>query len=516
MAAQYRLLIDWQDNDWAAASADVTARTLDQRNPVTVRYGRDQARQLSPISPGELACELDNASRDYSPENSASPLAGYVTSGRKVSFQAVNAGATTVLYSGYVDDFDLKPGVGDQSVPVTCIDALGRLRGVQVTTPMHQGIRTGDAINYVLDAVGFPPDKRDIDPGVSFLPFWWLDQTDAYEAVMALVDSDGPAALVTVDENRNFVFRDRHHRLTRAASLTAQATWRSADIEPVLSEPVVYNHGWKEIVNSVSVEVPVRTIDSNFTAVWTSEGLITVPAGSTGATVIAHASTPFLNAVTPVDGTDFDTISGSVTVSISQTSGQSTGITLVAGGGVDATVQGLSLRANAVNSTNVVVSAEDAESVGKYGPKSLDAGRLPVWANVYDAAAILTLIVAKRGERLPTLQVTMRGGGSPQRLAECLGRNLSDRVHVTESLTGLDSDCFIEQIQHTVGQGGTEHVTTFGVEKIPPVVSNPFTFDLAGAGFDQGLFNGPGADNPANMFRFDTVGQGFDQGVFSY
>jgi hypothetical protein len=58
-------------------------------------------------------------------------------------------------------------------------------------------------------------------------------------------------------------------------------------------------------------------------------------------------------------------------------------------------------------------------------------------------------------------------------------------------------------------------VTSFGVEKIPPVVTNPFTFDLAGAGFDQGQFVGGGIDNPATMFRLDTAGQGFDQGVFS-
>jgi hypothetical protein len=139
-----------------------------------------------------------------------------------------------------------------------------------------------------------------------------------------------------------------------------------------------------------------------------------------------------------------------------------------------------------------------------------------VWANLFDAQAILQLIVAKRGERLPSLQVTMRGAGSTARLAECITRNLSDRIHLTESLTGLDADCFIEQIQHSITQGGIEHVTTFGVEKIPPVVATPFTFDLAGAGFDQGLFAGGALENPATMFRLDTAGQGFDQGLFSY
>jgi hypothetical protein len=78
----------------------------------------------------------------------------------------------------------------------------------------------------------------------------------------------------------------------------------------------------------------------------------------------------------------------------------------------------------------------------------------------------------------------------------------------------LDADCFIEQIQHSIGQGGLEHRTTFGLEKAPVPTSNPFTFDVTGAGFDQGNFTGTGVDDPATMFQFDVAGHGFDQGCF--
>jgi hypothetical protein len=509
--AAYSLLIDWQDNDWASPYADVTSRVLDQRTPVTIRYGRDQARQLSPLAGGELNCELDNQSGDYSPENTASPLAGYVTSGRRVSFRAATSSTETVLYSGYIDDFDIKPGLNDQSVPVTCIDALSRLKGQKVTTALYQGIRTGDAVGYLLDAVGFPSAKRDLDAGASY---WWLDDTDAYEALMAILDSEGPAALAYFDGQRNFVFRDRHHRLTYSASLTAQATWRSSAVEPVLSDPVVYNHGWKEIINAASVEVPQRTRGADLIDVWTSQGLLSVPAGTT-ATVIARSSDPFASAVAPVQDTDYTLMSGAATVTISQTSGQSTVISIAAAAGNDAVLQDLKLRAIAITSTSVMVTVEDAGSISKYGRKTYDSGRLPVWCNSYDAAAILGLIVAQRAERLPTMQVTMRGAGNRLRLAQCLHRNLSDRVRITESLTGIDADFFIEQISHTITAGGSEHVTTFGVEKTQPVVSNPFTFNVAGKGFDDGYFAGGSVDNPSTMFRFDTAGHGFDQGVFA-
>lgn len=512
MPATYKLYIDWKGNgNFVDAGDDVTARVLDQRSPLSVQYGRDQSRQLSPTSPGQLGFMLNNISRDYSPENASSPLAGYVTSGRHVQLVATNGASSTVLYDGYIDDFTLQPGINDRSVPVSCLDALGRLKGVSVTTPLYQGLRTGDAVNLVLDAAGWSAAARDIDAGATYMPFWWLDNTDAFDALMSLCDSEGAPALVTVDAAGRIVFRDRHHRLTRSASLTSQATWRSSGTEPCISDPVTYNHGWKEIVNTASMDVPIRQIDTDPTVVWSAGGVLTLASGDT-LNIAAGASSPFINAIVPAANTDYNLVSGSVSVSLSQTSGQSTTIVLTSVGG--AVVQNLQLRAQAIQAPTITVTVTDQQSIAKYGPKSLDTSRLPIWAGQYDALAVLSLIVGKRAERLPTLQVTMRGAGGTARLTECLTRNLSDRVHLAESLTGLDSDCFIEQIAHSIGQGGTEHVTTFGVEKAQVIPTNVFTFDTSGQGFDQGVFGGGGLDNPSTMFRFDTAGVGFDQGVF--
>lgn len=512
MSASYQLLIDWKDNGFSDLGVDdVTARTLDQRTTVTVKYGHDQARQFSPISPGECDFEINNISRDYLPDNASSPLNGYVQPGRHVRLIASTATTNAALFDGYIDAFDLKPGLNDRSVPMTCVDALGRIKGVSVTTSLYKGIRTGDAINVLLNAAGWSSVARDIDPGASFLPYWWLDGADAFEALMELVYSEGAPALVTVDRNGSIVFRDRHHRLTRPASLTSQATWSSSAIEPVLSDPITYNHGWSEIVNSITVEVPIRTVDGGPSQIWTSPGMLSVVAGMP-LQIIIHGSTPFQDATVPVQDVDYTLVSGDVTPSLSQTSGQSTTLTLTSVGG--AVIQDLQVQATAIQSTSVVVSAQDAASVSRFGQRTIDTSLLPVWANAYDVAAILALIIAKRGDRLPTLQVTMRGGGSPLRLAECLTRSLSDRVHLNESLTGLNADCFIEQIAHSIDSGGQQHVSTFGVEKVPALVVTPFTFDVSGQGFDQGLLGGGGLDNPATMFRFDTAGVGFDQGVF--
>jgi hypothetical protein len=119
-----------------------------------------------------------------------------------------------------------------------------------------------------------------------------------------------------------------------------------------------------------------------------------------------------------VQDTDYSVI-GTVAVALSRTSGESTTITLTSAAAPSSRT--CSCGRFKLQSTTVVVTVEDQPSIAKYGRKSLQDVRLPVWANQYDAEAILDLIVAKRAERLPTVTVTMRGAANPYRLAECLG-----------------------------------------------------------------------------------------------
>lgn len=509
----YALYVDWNDDgDFVDTGENVTARALDQRTPVSTRVGRDQARALSPTAAGTAAYELNNISRDYSPENAGSPLAGLVQPGRRTLFTMFYDSTTYVLYNGFLDNFSIKPEYGQRSADVTCLDALGQLNGVKVSTSMYTGIRTGTAVGYVLDAAGWPAALRDLDPGATIMPWWWLDEADAWQALQELADSEGPASLLSVDGDGKIVFRDRHHRLLTAASQTVQATWRSSGTEPTVSAPATYNHGWKEIVNDISFSVPVRTPAAGLSVVWTAPGRITIATGQT-VQVTARSTDGFFGAVVPVAGTDYTAVAGSVLVVMGKTSGGSTTVSLTASGGA-AIVDNLQVRAIALTTAaTLVVHGEDPVSIEAFRRRSLPDIRQPVWASQYDASDIIDLILGRRAQRLPTITVSMVGG-DVTRVLQQVSRDLGDRVHVIEEHTGLDADCWIEQISHTVTQGGAEHRTAFGLEKAPEVISNPFTFDVAGQGFDDGVFVGTGYDDPSLMFMFDVTGQGFDDGVF--
>jgi len=486
---------------------DVTARVL-TRSPVTVGYGRDQARALAPGRPGTAAFELNNESRDYSPENTSSPLSGDLGPGREMLIENTLDNFARTVYRGFLDDFDVSPDLESRSVQVSCLDAMGALAEVTLSTPLLFSVRTGDAIRAVLDAAGWPDDKRDIDAGASVIRWWWEEGSDAAAAIDKLVASEGPPALATVGANGSFVFRDRHHRLLRPASLTAQATFGVGTAEPVMSPPMVYDAGWRDVVNSVTFAVEERDPAPVLAVVWESEATHAIAEGET-LTVTAQASDPFVAAVVPVAGTDYSLRSGAVTMSLSRDSGQAITIYIKASVG-PAVLTGLRLRAYPVPVTRTVqVHAEDTTSIETHRRRSYpgDVG----WAATGDARAIAQIILARRAERAPTVSMRMLGVNSA-RLNEQLSRDLSDRVHIgPEPETGVNFDAHIEQVQHTFDT--FLHQTTFGCEKAADIPANVFRFDTAGVGFGQGVFAQEGLDDPANMFRFDIAGRGFNQGL---
>lgn len=507
--ARYEISVDWAgDGTFTAPGDNITSRVFDRGTPLRVQYGRETARTYSPLTGGRGQFELNNSSRDYSPENASSMLAGNVRPGRPVRMRATLSGVTYVLVRGFLDDFEVLPKTGQKCVQITLVDALTQLRETHLSTPVYRGVRTGEAVGYLLDAAGWTAG-RDLDPGASTLPCWWAEGQDAFSALQQILDAEGPGSLAAIGSDGEFVFRDRHHRILRTASTTEQATFRASGAEPVMSD-LSYDHGWRDIVNSVTFAIPVRLPAVAEATVWQMQGTRTIADGET-AEFTASASEPFINAVAPVAGSDFTLVSGTVSTALSRTSGQATTVYVTASGG-PAIVADMSVRAVPMDvSVTATVQAEDTVSVGRYGRRSWPTGRVPTLAGVNDATAIADIILAHRAERLPTVSITLKGGGTARMLHQ-LARDLSDRVRIVDPETGLDAAFWIEQIDHTVSKG--DHRTVFGCEKIPTAAASPFTFNKSGAGFNDGNFGDTGRDDPASVFIFDHATQGqFDVGL---
>lgn len=501
----YAVQIDWdKDGDFSEASEDVTDRV---RGPITVMYGRDQATALAPTISGRGEFALDNRSRDYSPRNTLSPIYGKVKPGRPVKISRGVGSDTYTLFHGHTDDQPINPQLDSRTVNLSLVDWLGDFNSHDITTPLYQGIRTGQAINYILDAAGWPADLRDIDPGATLIPWWWENDTDALAALDRVLRSEGPPALLTTGVDGEIVFRDRHHRLTRSGSLTSQGTWTGDPANPpTMGRGFTYDEAWSNIINTASVSVDVRQALA-VEDVWTSEASLTLLAGEVRI-INASSSDPFLNAVTPVAGTDFTTVAGSVTVRLIGTSGLSVGIELTAVGGT-AIISNLKLRANPVRVTHTYqVRVSDAQSIDDYGPRSFPSD-MP-WCSPHEAEAILRQVVATRSQPLPVLSVPFQCREDDV-AALLLTRDLSDRVTVVEPETALDLDFYIEQIQHTIDRS-VDHVITFGLEAAPQEVGNAARADVGNADECVAAF---GIDDAAFLILTDstTPGRRVDEGL---
>lgn len=512
----YELLADWsRHGTFANVLEDLTSHIAD--NPdIFVSYGRDQSQATTVATAGKLTFALNNPDQFFSSENPSSPITGNVVPGTPVKLLKTHQLATRTLFSGVLDNFDVDPQAAAKTFTAEVLDAT--VRGAEpLSTELYSGLRTGDAIGLILDAIAWSGD-RDLDPGATVMPWWWEEGTDPVEAIEKLVASEGPPAIAYV-HGGTFVFRDRHHRLLRPASQTSQATFTHAI--PAGSGPVgsfmirsdsfSYDHGLRHIVNTVNFSVGQRE-PGDITEVWSTDTPITFADGQTK-TIIIETNDPFFNAMTPAAGVDYD-VTGVVSVSLSRTSGQAATLTITASGG-PAIITRLALRAVSVPVVRTIdVSVEDTASISKHTTQPWP-GQVPPFANVYDAEAIARRIIATYATNRPvvTFQITNL---DDDYMTQILDRRVSDRIRVINDSISLDAEFIIERITHSIRKLGVIHSVEFGCQVVDPTQSeNIFTFDVAGKGFDDGAFGIDGIDNADNTLMFDVAGRGFDDGVFA-
>jgi hypothetical protein len=492
---------------------------------ISIDYGRDQARQLNPGKIGTASLNVTNADGRYSPENVSSPLTGDLDPARMTSGNVEFLGTDYPLFRGRINDFTINAARNNRSVAFSFQDDQAVLQGVKLSTGFYQGIRTGEALGVILDIVGWT-GGRDIDLGATVMPYWWVEGTDALSAVNDLVASEGPPSIAYVDPAGTFVFRDRHHRLLRAESVYSQAAFAAAAVDcdaPAVTgysytdDQFTYQHGWRDIVNSASFDVDERRADTDYSAVWTSDSVLTVGPGET-VQIQASASDPFID-LQDLTTADVSWNSGSVVLSAAynRRTGQSVTISLTATGGT-AIITYMQIRARSVPVVNTRrVSFSDTSSISRHGERTYP-NDVP-WAGVNDAYAVAQLVVSRYAERRPTVTLSV-SPKDPAHFVQILRRTISDRITIVNGELGLDSDFFIESVSHTIQRIWSDrppvHTVTFGCEKdASTTTSAPFTFDVKGAGFNQGVFDPTVPDAPDTVFIWDDPDQGqFDFGKF--
>jgi hypothetical protein len=514
----YFLGADWsRQSTYANALEDLTGYIDDAE--LVASWGRDTGRATSSSTAATFQFSLVNnkigAERYFSPENTASPIAGKIWPGTPILWQKTLSGATTTMFDGELDSIEIDPDDPAQTFTGQALDAWGKPGAEKLSTPLYTGIRTGEAIAVILDAIGWT-GPRELDPGATVIPYWWEDGTDAATAVQKLVDSEGPPAIAFV-QGGTFVFHDRHHRVLTTAASTSQGTFSVAIPGPstpgtfkIRDKTFTYDHGVKALANSVVFEVDQRK-PAEPARIWETEDTFSLGVGE-AYTIDIKPSDPFVNAVAPVENQEYTLLSGAVTPTLSRTSGQSLVLTLTAGG-TGAVVQGMAVVASLIPVARTVKVSDEVPGLNPRDRVTW-AGTAP-WANIYDAKVLAQRIVAIYSKNRPLVTFEIENLDDTY-LAQILARKVSDRITIRNDKLGLNADFIIERITHTVQAKFQVHRVRFHCQVVDPAQPvNVLTFDVAGKGFNDGAFGINGIDAASTMFRFDVAGKGFDDARFA-
>lgn len=513
-----KVLVSWNGTGTFDGPYDDVTGDVFGEPGLTIAAGKDGSRTLDPPKVVSAGFELINDDGTYSQERPSSPVYQLVIPGRAVKIQAL-VGATD-HYDAHTpyDETDPYDGLAAYDVARCAIDGisqtteLGNYRvkfdtlGIEtllvagaVTVAVMNAPRVDQCVTAILDAVGWPADKRSVAVSDTTLLYWWCDDRSPWDALLELLRAEGPGALY-VDGNAVFHFENRNYRTITSRSTTSQASFFDKDAGHASAydetDPydmtdfydgrasglwftaLSYDPGFRNIYNRATYATKRRQVVS-IGRVWDYGGSITLAPSETR-TVIARPSDLFQNAVTPREGTDYVVSAGSATVALTYSSGFVAFITITAGGSgatiAGVTTTGIQLRAESlpvVDETTMQNRVDASTSIAKFSPipgqdipRVLQVGGWPE-IDQPNAQSVCDAWVNRYMVQRPAVTIALRNANFAHVL-QMLRRAVSDRITLLERNTGLSADVWINSIQHQANGGGV-WATILGCEKVEEV-----------------------------------------------
>jgi hypothetical protein len=508
---------------------DVTADVLADPG-VSIDLGRDGARQLSPPKVAAADFVLRNDTGTYSQEHAGSPVYQRVIPGRPVHIE-ITAGAAgaydeplpydaPAYYDGVgtlpvartaIDDISQDTVVGQQTVTLRTLGIETLLLGTTVSVGLMTAPRVDQCVTAILDAVGWPADQRAVSVSDTTLLYWWCDDREPWAALLELLASEGPGALYVLPSESDpaaavFHFENRNYRVTTPRCVESQATFfdrrgsgdsayyddarpydepeaYDGEIDVRYFTALSYDPGFRQIYNAARYSTRRRALAGSPTVIW-SYGAALQPAAS-GTTLIIHPTDPFQGALLPVVGTDYTVSGGTVSMSLSATSGLVAFLTVTATSGTPTVAgptasptTGIQLRAQSLATVGetVVANVVDASgSIDRFSP--IPGASIPRvlevagWQEIDTAVAraVCDAWVTRYMVERPAVTIEIRNVDDGH-VAEIMRRQVSDRISLRERNSGLTGDVWINSKAITIsGAGGRDIRCTLGCEKVDEV-----------------------------------------------
>jgi len=151
----------------SGSAASLTMDFSDQTTQITVRRGRDLYTDI--YNSGMCIVKILDPNGDFNPQNTLSPLYGFVKPLRKIQITATYSSVEYYLFSGYTSEYRYTYPTGQEIgyVTITSYDAFKIFNLAQIGTVADSGDGqdTGTRINRILTQIEWPNSLRSIDTG---------------------------------------------------------------------------------------------------------------------------------------------------------------------------------------------------------------------------------------------------------------------------------------------------------------------------------------------------------------
>jgi len=474
----YKLEVDWNgDGDYSDTGEDITARTI--RITTTVGAPRSLGRSGRNLA-GSLTATLNNASGDYSPLNTSSPLTGNIIPGRPVKLSCYYPVDQT-MWTGTLET--IVPSVGPQGQRLANLRAIGPMRALDTSlrVAMKTSVTTGAAMTEILDKVGFSGTARSIDTGQTTMTRWWQDETIGWRAAREVEATEH--GLLRETAAGSIAFEDRHHRLTSPQTVSQgtysddpddDLTYIEIEMEDALS--LIFNEFRASIrgYSTGSVAVLWTHPEANTTGdalkipvgeTLSFEVRFPNPDSATNAVGVNAWTTPSLGAGADIEvwsannGTGTNLSTSNIGISVTKFGNQMKVVLTNNHASLDGFMTVCQARGTPLAvSDPTSVYAEDSASQTKYGLRVLPQDEWAKWIPTStEAQGWAYWMAAVFGEPVPMVRISATPNVDKAHFANLLAREVSDRITVKASTTktqlGINEDFFIESISHTINPG---------------------------------------------------------------
>lgn len=455
----YVLEVDWDnDDDFGDAHESISAEGVILHLECVM--GRDYPSQIIGRSvAGQLRAQLNNSSGLYSPFNASGDLYGLLLPNRKVRLRSPEPVAT-VMWTGFLTG-PPKPEVGFGSLPKASLEAVGPfslLASVKINPAPMEDAHTGEIIDAILDAAGWPAAARDIDAGEVILKNWYVRDKSALEALQEIEEAEG--GFLREGTNWDIIFESRYHRLTDSLSASSQASFDDAGgfgyREVSQEDPL------RQIFNNVEVTVQQLREDPSET-LWELEEDFILAAGEER-TFIADVSDAEIAYVREWTAATILSSGGTVVTSVITTATTAFITVENTHGSQSAAISMLFIAGYPTRYADPVrVRDFNQASIDDYGQRDFPFAS-PWFANTAYAEAAAELAISRYKDPHPIITIMIVIPTSNFDLFYAvINRKVSHRVSLealsTQTQLGVDHEFYIESIAHSLGPKSLQRTT---------------------------------------------------------